>query len=219
MAPAASPTTTPATASSPSARLRACASSPARAAASSPTRGLPGPARRGQGLLPPGGHLRRQVPAPVRAHRRRHQGTGGGGHPADPARRPLRRHRPGLLHPALGRSSDPAALPPAQGDDEGRDPRLHPPARGGRRPGDPRRLRRHRDHQLHGLPAGQFQLPLHQPAHRRIRRLDRKPRPLHARAHRRHQAGDTGQSAGGAPERRRADGQVGRQHARTNASN
>jgi hypothetical protein len=75
-----------------------------------------------------------------------------------------------------------------------------------------RRLRRHRDHQLHGLPAGQLQLALHQPAHRRIRRLGREPRPLHARTDRRDQAGHAGQSADRAPQRRRADGQVGRQH-------
>ncbi len=93
-----------------------------------------------------------------------------------------------------------------------RDPRLHPPARRGRAAGDSGRLRRHRGHQLHGLPARQLQLALHQPAHRRIRRLDRKPRPVHARADRRHQAGDARQSAGGPPERRRADGPMGRQH-------
>jgi hypothetical protein len=93
------------------------------------------------------------------------------------------------------------------------------PARRRRQARDPRRLRRHRDHQLHGLPAGQLQLALHQPAHRRIRRLGAEPRPLHARTDRRHQAGHARQSALRAAERRRADGQAGAATPRTNPSN
>ena len=49
------------------------------------------------------------------------------------------------------------------------------------------RVRRHRDHQLHGLSAGHLQFEVHQSPHRRVRRLDRQSRALHARADRRHQ--------------------------------
>jgi quercetin dioxygenase-like cupin family protein len=95
------------------------------------------------------------------------------GDPADPACRPLRRHRPRLLRAALGGAADPAALPPAARADQGADQGRRPAARRRRQARHPRRLRRHRGHQLHGLPAGQLQLPLHQPAHRRVRRLAR----------------------------------------------
>ena len=64
------------------------------------------------------------------------------------------------------------------------DPRGRPPARRRRAARGQGRLRRHRGHELHGLPARDVQLALHQPAHRRVRRLDREPRPLHARADR-----------------------------------
>ncbi|CAG7617889.1 NADH:flavin oxidoreductases, Old Yellow Enzyme family [Actinacidiphila bryophytorum] len=167
--------------------------------------------------LPQGAGHRHRYPARPRRPQGVHRAHLGGPRRTDPARRAARldtgRPEPGPLRACLDR---------ARGADRGRHTgdrravrRRRPQGAGRRLPGrgDPRRPR---------LPAAPVPLPLHQPPHRRLRRLLREPHPLPAGGGRGGARGLAAGPAGALPDlghrlaqrerRRRPRGLDGRRH-------